>query len=79
VRLFYQKVDLCDQMKEIDKQCPIEKGVTTIKKSVDLPKEIPPVGLDSFMACSNIADGRCREPTTSSRMCIQRTIGKSLA
>jgi len=42
VRLIYQKVDLCEQMKEVDKECPIEKGETTITKDVTLPAQIPP-------------------------------------
>lgn len=44
VRLIYRKEDLCVQMKNIGKECPLEKGETTITKDVDLPARIPPVG-----------------------------------
>ena len=35
--------DLCTQMKEVDKKCPLKEGETTVTKSVDLPGVIPPV------------------------------------
>jgi hypothetical protein len=43
IRLINTKADLCEQIKNVDLECPIEKGVISITKSVDLPKEIPPV------------------------------------
>ena len=42
IRLINQKTDLCEQMKNVDEECPLS-GEKTIKKEVDLPKEIPPV------------------------------------
>jgi len=42
IRLINMKVDLCDQVKEIEMECPIKKGKTVIMKQVDLPKDIPP-------------------------------------
>ena len=42
IKLITQKADLCEQMKNVDEKCPL-KGVKTITKDVDLPKEIPPV------------------------------------
>lgn len=43
IRLVNTKADLCEQIKNVDLECPIEKGIIAITKSVDLPKEIPPV------------------------------------
>lgn len=34
--------DLCKEIKNVDLECPIEKGDIAIVKSIDLPKEIPP-------------------------------------
>ncbi|KAJ4389789.1 Phosphatidylglycerol/phosphatidylinositol transfer protein [Gnomoniopsis smithogilvyi] len=41
IRLISTKADLCEQVKNVDKECPIEAGALTFSKSVDLPKEIP--------------------------------------
>lgn len=43
IRLVNIKADLCDQITNVDMECPIEEGILTITKSIDLPKEIPPV------------------------------------
>ncbi|KAG2188417.1 hypothetical protein INT44_001170 [Umbelopsis vinacea] len=40
VKLLQKRLDLCDQAKEIDTQCPIAAGEFTFTKSVDLPNEI---------------------------------------
>ena len=42
IRLINQKTDLCEQMSNVDEECPLS-GEKTITKDVDLPKEIPPV------------------------------------
>lgn len=42
IRLVNTKADLCDQIKNVDMKCPIEKGIVAITKSVELPREIPP-------------------------------------
>lgn len=42
IRLINQRADLCEQMKNVDEECPLS-GEKTITKDVDLPKEIPPV------------------------------------
>jgi hypothetical protein len=47
IRLISTTADLCEQIKNVDLECPIEKGKLSITKSVDLPKEIPPVRLVS--------------------------------
>jgi len=41
IKLLSQKADLCEQMKNVDEECPLI-GEKTIKKEVDLPKQIPP-------------------------------------
>lgn len=43
IRLINTKADLCEQIKNVELECPIKKGLISIVKSVDLPKEIPPV------------------------------------
>ncbi|KAK0671138.1 putative Phosphatidylglycerol/phosphatidylinositol transfer protein precursor [Cercophora samala] len=42
IRLINTQADLCKEIKNVDLDCPIEKGKISITKSVDLPKEIPP-------------------------------------
>jgi hypothetical protein len=42
IRLISTKADLCEQIENVDLECPIEKGKISITKDVDLPKEIPP-------------------------------------
>lgn len=43
IRLISTKADLCEQIENVDLECPIEKGDLTVTKSVKLPAEIPPV------------------------------------
>lgn len=45
IRLISTKADLCEQVKNVDRECPIEAGILTFEKSVELPKEIPNVRL----------------------------------
>jgi hypothetical protein len=49
IRLINQKADLCDQIKNVDLECPLKKGETILTKEVDLPREIPPVCLVSCL------------------------------
>jgi hypothetical protein len=42
ITLINQEADLCEQVKNVDLKCPLEKGETTLTKEVDLPKQIPP-------------------------------------
>ena len=42
IKLISLKVDLCEQMKEVDETCPLN-GDKKITKSVDIPSEVPPV------------------------------------
>jgi hypothetical protein len=34
--------DLCEDVKNLELECPLKKGELKLAKSVDLPKEIPP-------------------------------------
>jgi hypothetical protein len=43
IRLVNMRQDLCDQVSNVDLDCPIDEGKITIVKDVELPKEIPPV------------------------------------
>jgi hypothetical protein len=43
IRLVSTRADLCEQVSNVDMECPIKKGKVTITKDVDIPKEIPPV------------------------------------
>lgn len=40
ITLIKQEADLCDNLPKIDLSCPLKKGVLTLKKEVDLPKQI---------------------------------------
>ncbi|GAB0135646.1 hypothetical protein EsDP_00003977 [Epichloe bromicola] len=42
IRLITTKADLCEQMGEVDLECPVEPGDRVITKTVELPKQIPP-------------------------------------
>jgi len=57
IRLVNTKADLCEQVKNVDMECPIEKGKTKITKDVELPNEIPPVSIpDLTMKRVSVAD-----------------------
>jgi len=42
ITLIKQEADLCDNLPQIDMSCPIKEGVLSIKKEVDIPKQVPP-------------------------------------
>ncbi|KAK1759290.1 Phosphatidylglycerol/phosphatidylinositol transfer protein [Echria macrotheca] len=42
IKLLDTKADLCEQIKNVDLECPIEKGKISIVKDIELPNEIPP-------------------------------------
>jgi len=42
ITLINQEADLCEQVKNVDLECPLDKGKLKLSKDVDLPKEIPP-------------------------------------
>ncbi|KFA63967.1 hypothetical protein S40285_05714 [Stachybotrys chlorohalonatus IBT 40285] len=42
IRLISTKADLCEQINNVDLECPVKPGVLEVEKSVDIPAEIPP-------------------------------------
>ncbi|KAG9293710.1 hypothetical protein G9A89_019047 [Geosiphon pyriformis] len=50
IRLLQQKMDLCDELNKVEKNCPLEAGNQTLQTVVELPKEIPPgkYSVDAF-------------------------------
>ncbi|RAL16413.1 ML domain-containing protein [Aspergillus homomorphus CBS 101889] len=42
ITLIRQKVDLCEQLSNVDLECPLDKGDLVLRKQVDLPSQIPP-------------------------------------
>lgn len=45
ITLINQETDLCEQVGQVDLECPLKKGELELTKDVDLPREIPPVRL----------------------------------
>ncbi|OJJ46758.1 hypothetical protein ASPZODRAFT_132896 [Penicilliopsis zonata CBS 506.65] len=41
ITLVHQTVDLCEQIKNVDLECPLEKGPLVLEKEVALPAQIP--------------------------------------
>ena len=48
ITLIKQTINLCDQIENVDMKCPLEKGTMSLTKQVDLPRQIPPVGLPHY-------------------------------
>lgn len=48
IKLFDQRVDICDELKQVGEACPLSKGVFELQKEVDIPGGIPP-GTFSFI------------------------------
>ncbi|KAK9471166.1 putative ML domain protein [Dipodascopsis tothii] len=42
IRLVKETIDLCEQLEQVDKSCPLKKGPIDFSKDVELPDEIPP-------------------------------------
>ncbi len=49
ITILKTQADLCEQVKNVDLNCPIKKGKTTITKDIDLPNEIPSVSAANIM------------------------------
>lgn len=43
ITLIRLETDLCEQMKTLDEECPLD-GSKVIRKKVDIPSKVPPVG-----------------------------------
>jgi len=46
IKLIHQKVDFCEQLKEVNETCPLEKGVMKVYKEVAIPQQVPPGTFD---------------------------------
>ncbi|KAF2663209.1 hypothetical protein BT63DRAFT_380452 [Microthyrium microscopicum] len=42
ITLIKTTIDLCEQVKNVDLECPLKKGPLVVTKDVDLPQQIPP-------------------------------------
>ncbi|KAJ3193771.1 Phosphatidylglycerol/phosphatidylinositol transfer protein, partial [Irineochytrium annulatum] len=43
IKLVDKRMELCDEIGEIGRECPVEKGRQEIEHTVDVPREVPPV------------------------------------
>lgn len=43
ITLLRQRPDLCDQIVNVNLECPLEEGPLVLTREVDLPAQIPPV------------------------------------
>ncbi|KAI1342366.1 phosphatidylinositol/phosphatidylglycerol transfer protein [Xylariaceae sp. FL0016] len=66
IRLVNTRADLCEQVSNVDLECPINKGVLSVTKAVQIPKEVPPGTYNVFADVYN-EDGT---PIT----CLQATV-----
>jgi hypothetical protein len=68
IRLIKQTIDLCEQVGNVDLECPIEPGVLDLTKEVELPNEIPPVGCVGAVSevVPRLTNNPCRANTRSS-------------
>jgi len=57
ITLIKQTVDLCEQVSNVDLDCPLDKGELSITKDVDLPSQIPP-GLYTVLADAFTVDDK---------------------
>lgn len=51
IKLLTTEADLCEQIANVDLECPLEPGDRDIVKTVDLPAEIPPVRNPLIFVC----------------------------
>jgi len=53
ITLISKTFDICDNADKMDEKCPLEKGVWSVSKRVDLPNQIPPgrytVTIEAYM------------------------------
>ncbi|KAJ3097953.1 Phosphatidylglycerol/phosphatidylinositol transfer protein [Phlyctochytrium planicorne] len=54
IKLVDRRLDLCQEIKQIGRECPVEKGRQEITHTVDIPREVPPgkysISVDAFNA-----------------------------
>ncbi len=42
IKLVQEYFDLCEQLGNVDLECPVNKGYLSISKEVEIPQEVPP-------------------------------------
>ncbi|KAG0639818.1 hypothetical protein HOY80DRAFT_885817 [Tuber brumale] len=57
ITLIKESLDICDHVKEVDLECPIDQGKLALTKVVDIPKQIPPVGFSQTLSCTPTLTG----------------------
>ena len=78
IKILSLKEDLCEQLKNVDKECPIKEGETTLTRDVDLPQRIPPVRWIPSRKRMGI-NANTRAPIRSKPTYTPRTTAKLLA
>ncbi|KND00757.1 sterol transporter [Spizellomyces punctatus DAOM BR117] len=53
IKLLDTRINLCDEITRIDRECPIEKGPVHINHTVELPRELPPGKYQVFIDVTN--------------------------
>lgn len=53
ITLLRQQADLCEQMKNVDEECPLD-GQKVLTKDVELPSRIPPVSDVGYLISSHM-------------------------
>lgn len=48
IQLIDRDYQICDYAKEVDMECPFEKGPLVFEKVINVPGEVPPVSLIYF-------------------------------
>jgi len=43
ITMYKTSADICDNVNQIDLECPVNRGKLFITKSVDIPSQVPPV------------------------------------
>ncbi|KIN08261.1 hypothetical protein OIDMADRAFT_16571 [Oidiodendron maius Zn] len=69
IKLVNTETSLCEQVSNVNLECPIKKGKKTITKEVALPREIPPgtytVSADAYTARPESKKLTCLEATVT--------------
>lgn len=56
IKLISQTYDLCEQLPNVDMQCPVNKGNYVLTKQVEIPSEVPPGKYTVFARAYNNDD-----------------------
>lgn len=79
IKILSLKEDLCEQLKNVDEECPVEEGKLRLTRDVDLPQRIPPVSWFHKRIPDHVLIPLCRAYILSKQMCIPRTTRRLLA